>query len=217
MGSFLQRLRARSARSHKRPSHHSDLQPHRHSRRRYAGRQLSSHRCLQVALLPVNESLFRASKVKGKHSPLFHDMLHPLMRITVSSPFKFLGWNCEFFYAHGRKANVHKLPASLKGSDMLVYDALRQLGLEVEIRPIPGQDEIEEAAQYDTHFTRKLESTLIPNMDLWRSSARSLVSSMDGRSTRNLASMAFSNPGVNMDSNMSPGSIPRRSRRRTWV
>lgn len=79
------------------------------------------------------------------------------MRITVSSPFKFLGWNCEFFYAHGRKANVHKLPASLKGSDMLVYDALRQLGLEVEIRPIPGQDEIEEAAQYDTHFTRKLE------------------------------------------------------------
>jgi hypothetical protein len=83
-----------------------------------------------------------------KVNPMFS--LFILMKILIQAG-KILGWNCEFFYAHAQDANVHKLPASLKGSDMLVYEVLRVLGFEVLIRPIPREEDL------DDHYNWKGE------------------------------------------------------------
>ncbi|KAF2840820.1 hypothetical protein M501DRAFT_1010024 [Patellaria atrata CBS 101060] len=51
-----------------------------------------------------------------------------------------LGFSCAHAYAHHSKVSPIFLPQALKGSDMVIYEIFRTLGLEVVLRPVLDQE-----------------------------------------------------------------------------
>lgn len=91
----------------------------------------------------------------------------------LTMPGGLLGKYCTHAYAHATKEGASALQSVLKGSDMIAYELLRALGVEVLIRPILqnirehmyDSDEVEGDLLTHTHVGNNLLESINTNME----------------------------------------------------
>ncbi len=85
-------------------------------------------------------------------TPLYNDLQAALQSPGFLAEGGVLGFACNHSYAHNRKDAHLNLPSGLKGIDMILYSALRSLGLKVAVRPVfdgSKLKEMEDDEDYD--------------------------------------------------------------------
>ncbi|KAF2117252.1 hypothetical protein BDV96DRAFT_490085 [Lophiotrema nucula] len=75
--------------------------------------------------------------------PLYREVKRALANPDFMAEGGYLGKHCSHAYAHGTWAGASALPATLKGTDMTVYEVFRSLGVKVHIRRVldPPEDD----------------------------------------------------------------------------
>lgn len=65
-----------------------------------------------------------------------------------------LGFYCHYPYHHTAPNMAHEMPYALKGVDLVVHHVSRSLGLEVKVRPLLNQTELDDVDEYEYELDR---------------------------------------------------------------
>lgn len=105
--------------------------------------------------LTYNLYVTRGVGLLAGHCPVIDPKMLPLFehmkKLLDGGSFKGdrLGVMCSHYYAHTERFNIHRLPSSLKGIDMVVFEVFRSLGLKPQVLPVlKGYDEFEDWDSY---------------------------------------------------------------------